>query len=192
MACSSLSRLRHCRNSASILTSIRARRTDDGPGRQRAAAVTSILQLHLLSLPVPCTALRLVRGYHFYTLMDLSIIGSGYVGLVTGACFADVGHNVICVDNDPRKVEALQAGKVPDLRAGARGNHPPQRRRASACASPAASRTASITRRSSSSPCRRRKAPTAASISASSRRSRAKSRRADAITASSSTRAPCR
>ena len=45
--------------------------------------------------------------------MDLSIIGSGYVGLVTGACFADVGHNVICVDNDPRKVELLQAGKVP-------------------------------------------------------------------------------
>ncbi len=45
--------------------------------------------------------------------MDLSIIGSGYVGLVTGACFADVGHNVICVDNDPRKVESLQAGKVP-------------------------------------------------------------------------------
>ena len=45
--------------------------------------------------------------------MDLSIIGSGYVGLVTGACFADVGHNVICVDNDPRKVEALRAGKVP-------------------------------------------------------------------------------
>lgn len=45
--------------------------------------------------------------------MELSIIGSGYVGLVTGACFADVGHNVICVDNDPRKVESLQAGKVP-------------------------------------------------------------------------------
>src|SRR2546423_1005617 len=45
--------------------------------------------------------------------MDLSIIGSGYVGLVTGACFADVGHNVICVDNDARKVESLQAGKVP-------------------------------------------------------------------------------
>jgi UDPglucose 6-dehydrogenase len=45
--------------------------------------------------------------------MDISIIGSGYVGLVTGACFADVGHNVICVDNDPRKVEALQAGQIP-------------------------------------------------------------------------------
>src|ERR1044071_4885164 len=45
--------------------------------------------------------------------MDLSIIGSGYVGLVTGACFADVGHNVVCVDNDERKVESLQRGKVP-------------------------------------------------------------------------------
>jgi UDPglucose 6-dehydrogenase len=45
--------------------------------------------------------------------MDLSIIGSGYVGLVTGACFADVGHNVIGVDNDARKIEQLQAGQVP-------------------------------------------------------------------------------
>src|SRR5436190_4151010 len=45
--------------------------------------------------------------------MDLAIIGSGYVGLVTGACFADVGHNVVCVDNDPAKVEALRSGKVP-------------------------------------------------------------------------------
>ncbi|MFL6585150.1 MAG: UDP-glucose dehydrogenase family protein [Chthoniobacterales bacterium] len=45
--------------------------------------------------------------------MDISIIGSGYVGLVTGACFADVGHSVICVDNDPRKIESLRAGKVP-------------------------------------------------------------------------------
>jgi UDPglucose 6-dehydrogenase len=45
--------------------------------------------------------------------MNLAIIGSGYVGLVTGACFADVGHNVLCVDNDPAKIEALRAGKVP-------------------------------------------------------------------------------
>ena len=45
--------------------------------------------------------------------MDLSIIGSGYVGLVTGACFADVGHNVICVDNDVRKVQSLRSGHVP-------------------------------------------------------------------------------
>src|SRR5256886_17463676 len=45
--------------------------------------------------------------------MDISIIGSGYVGLVTGACFADVGHNDICGDSDLRKVEALEAGKIP-------------------------------------------------------------------------------
>jgi len=45
--------------------------------------------------------------------MDLAIIGSGYVGLVTGACFADVGHNVICVDNDVQKIKLLQSGDVP-------------------------------------------------------------------------------
>ena len=45
--------------------------------------------------------------------MDLAIIGSGYVGLVTGACFADVGHNVVCVDNDAQKIKQLQAGEVP-------------------------------------------------------------------------------
>jgi UDPglucose 6-dehydrogenase len=45
--------------------------------------------------------------------MDISIIGSGYVGLVTGACFSDVGHNVICVDNDEGKIKTLQAGRIP-------------------------------------------------------------------------------
>ncbi len=45
--------------------------------------------------------------------MELCIIGSGYVGLVSGACFAEVGHHVVCVDNDQRKVDALQAGKIP-------------------------------------------------------------------------------
>ena len=50
--------------------------------------------------------------------MDISIVGSGYVGLVTGACFADVGHDVICVDNDRRKIEALQSGRILRLRDG--------------------------------------------------------------------------
>jgi UDPglucose 6-dehydrogenase len=45
--------------------------------------------------------------------MKLCIIGSGYVGLVSGACFAEVGHNVICVDNDQRKVDMLKSGKIP-------------------------------------------------------------------------------
>jgi UDPglucose 6-dehydrogenase len=45
--------------------------------------------------------------------MKIAIIGSGYVGLVTGACFAEVGHEVTCVDNDERKVATLQSGKIP-------------------------------------------------------------------------------
>lgn len=45
--------------------------------------------------------------------MKICIIGSGYVGLVSGACFAEVGHNVICVDNDQRKVDKLLAGQIP-------------------------------------------------------------------------------
>src|SRR5436190_13802393 len=45
--------------------------------------------------------------------MKLTIIGTGYVGLVTGTCFAEVGHQVICVDNDPEKVKVLQQGGIP-------------------------------------------------------------------------------
>jgi UDPglucose 6-dehydrogenase len=45
--------------------------------------------------------------------MKLSIIGTGYVGLVTGTCFAEVGHHVFCVDNDAAKVKMLQAGGIP-------------------------------------------------------------------------------
>ena len=45
--------------------------------------------------------------------MRIAVVGSGYVGLVAGACFADLGHEVILVDNDQEKLAALQAGKVP-------------------------------------------------------------------------------
>ena len=45
--------------------------------------------------------------------MKLTIIGTGYVGLVTGTCFAEVGHQVICVDNNPDKIKLLQAGGLP-------------------------------------------------------------------------------
>ena len=45
--------------------------------------------------------------------MKVTVFGSGYVGLVTGACLADVGHHVICVDVDAKKIAALNAGQVP-------------------------------------------------------------------------------
>jgi UDPglucose 6-dehydrogenase len=45
--------------------------------------------------------------------MRICIIGSGYVGLVSGACFADLGNTVICVDNDEKKIKSLKAGSVP-------------------------------------------------------------------------------
>jgi len=45
--------------------------------------------------------------------MRIAVVGSGYVGLVAGACFADLGHDVIVVDNDERKLAALKDGQVP-------------------------------------------------------------------------------
>lgn len=45
--------------------------------------------------------------------MRIAMIGSGYVGLVSGACFADFGHDVVCVDRDPGKIERLKANVMP-------------------------------------------------------------------------------
>jgi UDPglucose 6-dehydrogenase len=45
--------------------------------------------------------------------MKIAVVGTGYVGLVAGVCFADVGHHVICVDRDEKKIESLRAGRVP-------------------------------------------------------------------------------
>ena len=45
--------------------------------------------------------------------MKITVVGTGYVGLVTGTCFAEVGHRVICVDNDADKIKTLQGGGIP-------------------------------------------------------------------------------
>ncbi|MCW1403849.1 UDP-glucose/GDP-mannose dehydrogenase family protein [Novosphingobium sp. MW5] len=45
--------------------------------------------------------------------MKIAMVGSGYVGLVSGACFADFGHDVVCIDKDPAKIESLNAGIMP-------------------------------------------------------------------------------
>ncbi|WP_380784570.1 UDP-glucose dehydrogenase family protein [Sphingomonas sp. R86521] len=50
--------------------------------------------------------------------MRITMIGSGYVGLVSGACFADFGHDVICVDKDDAKIAALEAGRMPIFEPG--------------------------------------------------------------------------
>jgi len=45
--------------------------------------------------------------------MDIAVIGTGYVGLVVGACLADLGNKISCVDVDKKKIEMLKAGKSP-------------------------------------------------------------------------------
>ncbi len=45
--------------------------------------------------------------------MRVSIVGTGYVGLVTGACLAARGHDVVCIDVDPQKVDMINAAKAP-------------------------------------------------------------------------------
>jgi UDPglucose 6-dehydrogenase len=50
--------------------------------------------------------------------LRITMIGSGYVGLVSGACFADFGHEVVCIDKDQRKIDALHQGKMPIFEPG--------------------------------------------------------------------------
>ena len=50
--------------------------------------------------------------------MNIAIIGTGYVGLVTGTCFAETGNQVTCVDIDANKVARMQAGEVPIFEPG--------------------------------------------------------------------------
>lgn len=46
-------------------------------------------------------------------MMNVAVVGTGYVGLVAGTCFAELGHKVVCVDNDQNKLTKLRAGKLP-------------------------------------------------------------------------------
>ena len=53
-------------------------------------------------------------------MMRIAMIGTGYVGLVSGVCFADFGHNVTCVDKDASKIADLKVGKLPIFEPGLR------------------------------------------------------------------------
>jgi UDPglucose 6-dehydrogenase len=50
--------------------------------------------------------------------MRIAMVGTGYVGLVSGACFADFGHEVVCIDKDKKKIAALRAGEIPIFEPG--------------------------------------------------------------------------
>ena len=52
------------------------------------------------------------------SFMKIAMIGTGYVGLVSGVCFSDFGHDVVCVDMDPAKIEMLKRGEVPIFEPG--------------------------------------------------------------------------
>ena len=77
--------------------------------------------------------------------MHITVFGTGYVGLVQGSVLAEVGHDVLCVDVDAPKVEALKAGPHPDLRARARGHRQEEPRRRAGSTSPPTPPTASRT-----------------------------------------------
>jgi UDP-glucose 6-dehydrogenase len=57
-------------------------------------------------------------GFNYYfdkrpIFMKITVIGTGYVGLVSGACLADVGNDVLCLDVDPAKIKILEDGGIP-------------------------------------------------------------------------------
>jgi len=57
-----------------------------------------------------------VPQYNMITIMkayNICVVGTGYVGLVTGACLAEIGHNVVCVDSDKTKISTLKKGRIP-------------------------------------------------------------------------------
>ena len=58
----------------------------------------------------PCAGARRTDRRH---VLKIAMVGSGYVGLVSGACFADFGHEVVCIDKDASKIERLNAGQMP-------------------------------------------------------------------------------
>ncbi len=54
--------------------------------------------------------------------MRVTVVGTGYVGLVSGTCLADVGNDVLCIDSDEKKIADLRDGEIPILSPGLRSS----------------------------------------------------------------------
>ena len=124
--------------------------------------------------------------------MNISVIGTGYVGLVTGACFAEFGIHVTCVDKDAAKIERLEAGEIPIFEPGleeiVRRNAQAGLLHFTTDAERAVQRLAGDLHRGADAARSRTAAPTCPT----STRSRARSARTSTATRWSSPRAPCR
>ena len=94
--------------------------------------------------------------------MKITMIGTGYVGLVTGTCLAEVGNDVLCLDVDARKIDMLNSGGVPIHEPGLEPMIAPQRRGRAAALHDRRRRRGRARRRCSSSPSARRPTRTAA------------------------------
>lgn len=68
----------------------------------------------LFCYAITCTTIQsAVAESNLYNTHKIAVIGTGYVGLITGVCLADFGHTVTCVDNDQKKINALKKGHIP-------------------------------------------------------------------------------
>ena len=89
----------------------------NGAGRGfQIGAVSEEVMPYPISRSIFLIATGLIEeGYHHQSgeLMRIAIVGSGYVGLVSGACLADFGHKVVCIDKAEAKIVDLQAGRMP-------------------------------------------------------------------------------